>query len=76
MKAIIWTRYDPPEVTQLKEVDKPVPAVDEVFIKVAANVFPGDGETHRFQIHPRWQKTIIYANKKDLTHLSKSEHDG
>jgi NADPH:quinone reductase-like Zn-dependent oxidoreductase len=54
MKAIIWTRYDPPEVPQLKEVDKPVPAVDEVFIKVAANVFPGDGETHRFQIHPRW----------------------
>lgn len=37
MKAIVYTKYGPPEVAQLTEVPKPIPNANEVLIKVCVS---------------------------------------
>ena len=52
MKAIVYTKYGPPDVLELKEVEKPTPKDNEVVIKVrASTVTPMD---HRFRSGKRF----------------------
>lgn len=51
MKAIIWTRYGPPEGLQLGEVDKPAPKDNEVLIRVyATTASTPDTELRRLKL--------------------------
>ena len=50
IKAIECTKYGPPEVLKLKEVNKPIPKNNEALIKVyASTVSTGDCRIRRFE---------------------------
>lgn len=50
MKAVICTKYGPPEVLQIQEVAKPSPKPNEVLIKIfARTVHIGDTKIRRFE---------------------------
>lgn len=55
MKAITYSSYGPPDVLQLKDVEKPAPKDDEVLIKVhAAEVTKSDCEMRAFKYAVKW----------------------
>jgi len=56
MKAVVCTGYGPPDVLKLREVEKPIPADNEVLIKVKAttchvgDTFCGIHHTNSFPV--------------------------
>jgi NADPH:quinone reductase-like Zn-dependent oxidoreductase len=55
MKAIVCTRYGPPEVLQLREVAKPEPKSDEVLIRIHATAVTASDCIVRGFMLPWWQ---------------------
>jgi NADPH:quinone reductase-like Zn-dependent oxidoreductase len=61
MKAIIWTEYGPPNVLELREVEKPTPRGNEVRIRIyATTVTAGDCEQRSLEL-PFWYRLTMRA---------------
>src|SRR2546427_11846405 len=59
MKAVICARYGPPEVLELRDVQKPIPKDNEVLIKVyAATVTKGDCELRSLNLPLLWRLVL------------------
>lgn len=50
MKAVVCTKYGPPEVLEIREVEKPAPKPNEVLVKIlATTAHIGDTKIRRFE---------------------------
>ena len=60
MKAIVYTRYGPPDVLELRELDRPTPKANEVLVKVhAASLNPLDW--HLMRGEPRFLRLMGFG---------------
>lgn len=77
MKAAVRTRAGAPEVIQIQEVDKPVPAKNELLIKIHASTVTGGDALLR---NANWLMWIVFrlfiGKKKPKTVITGQEYSG
>ena len=62
MKAMVYTKYGPPDVLRLKEVERPIPGDEEVLVKVhATTATAAEGMMRRGE--PFWGQVILGLGK-------------
>ncbi len=79
MKAIVCTKYGPPDVLHLKEVEKPAPKDNEVLIKIhATTVTSGDVRIRSFKFAPwfRLSGRIMFGIRKPRKNIPGDELSG
>jgi NADPH:quinone reductase-like Zn-dependent oxidoreductase len=68
MRAAVYTRYGPPDVVQITDIEKPVPKDNEVLIRVrAASVNPYDW--HFMRGMPYFLRLMLGLHKPKVTRL-------
>ena len=78
MKAIVYTKYGPPDVLQLKEVEKPTPKDNEVLIRIYATTVTAGEVRIRSLKFPRlfWLLMRMFGLKKPIKKILGSELAG
>ena len=68
MKAIVYTKYGPPEVLKLVEIEKPVPNENEVLVKIFATTVTATECTFR-KGEPYFSRLFTGLTKPKITRL-------
>ena len=79
MEAIVYTKFEQPDVLQMKEVEKPDPKDNEVLIKIyATTVTSGDPKLRASNLHPLYwlMRGITYGYLKPKLPILGSELAG
>jgi NADPH:quinone reductase-like Zn-dependent oxidoreductase len=67
MKAVVNYKSGPPEVLQLKEIEKPIPKADEIFVKIhAATVTRGDALLRNINFPLKVMFRLFGMPRKDI----------
>ena len=69
MKAVVYDRYGPPEVLRIEDVPKPVPAPDEILVRIrATGVTRSDAHLRAGQFVGRFQSGLLRPKRRILGH--------